>query len=259
MKPWSAALPFNRKEKLFEKEHMKARPLIGITTDLEDKSNLIESAYSKTVEFYGGAPVLIPTVAEASSSDFLLNIISAINGLLIPGSRDMDPKFYGESPHPAINPMSPERTETEFAVLRLALEKDVPVLGICGGMQFINVFHGGSIHQDIRALLPDALCHEGGEVHDVTVLPDTVFGGFTEEKEFEIKSYHHQAINRVGDGLRVNALAPDGIVEGFESADGRVMGFQWHPELERTPLSELIFTRFLSEAAQTADGSPCIG
>ncbi|MYE60912.1 MAG: gamma-glutamyl-gamma-aminobutyrate hydrolase family protein [Candidatus Dadabacteria bacterium] len=155
--------------------------------------------------------------------------------------------------------MSPERTETEFAVLRLALEKDVPVLGICGGMQFINVFHGGSIHQDIRALLPDALCHEGGEVHDVTVLPDTVFGGFTEEKEFEIKSYHHQAINRDGDGLRVNALAPDGIVEGFESADGRVMGFQWHPELERTPLSELIFTRFLSEAAQTADGSPCIG
>jgi len=238
---------------------MKARPLIGITTDLEDKSNLIESAYSKTVEFYGGAPVLIPTVAEASSSDFLLNIISAINGLLIPGSRDMDPKFYGESPHPAINPMSPERTETEFSTLRLALEKDVPVLGICGGMQFINVFHGGSIHQDIKALLPDALCHEGGEVHDVTVLPDTVFGGFTEEKEFKIKSYHHQAINRVGDGLRVNALAPDGIVEGFESADGRVMGFQWHPELERTPLSELIFTRFLSEAAQTADGSPGIG
>ena len=238
---------------------MKARPLIGITTDLEDKSNLIESAYSKAVEFYGGAPVLIPTVAEASSSDFLLNIISAISGLLIPGSRDMDPKFYGESPHPAINPMSLERTETEFGVLRLALEKEMPVLGICGGMQFINVFYGGSIHQDIKALLPDALCHEGGEVHDVTVLPDTVFGGFTEEKKFEIKSYHHQAINRVGDGLKVNALAPDGIVEGFESADGRVMGFQWHPELERTPLSELIFTRFLSEAAQTADGSPGIG
>lgn len=238
---------------------MKARPLIGITTDLEDKSNFIESAYSKAVEFYGGAPVLIPTVAEASSSDFLFSIISAVNGLLIPGSRDMDPKFYGESPHPAINPMSHERTETEFSVLSLALEKDMPVLGICGGMQFINVFRGGSIHQDIKALLPDALCHEGGEVHNVTVLPDTVFCGFTEEREFEIKSYHHQAINRVGEDLKVNALAPDGIVEGFESADGRVMGFQWHPELERTRLSELIFTRFLSEAARTADGSPGIG
>ncbi len=238
---------------------MEKRPVIGITTDLENKSNFIESAYSKAVEFYGGAPVLIPTVAEASSSDFLLNIISAIHGLLIPGSRDMDPKFYGESPHPAINPMSLERTETEFSVLRLALEKDVPVLGICGGMQFINVFHGGSIHQDIKALLPDALCHEGGEVHGVTVLPDTVFGDFTEEKEFEIKSYHHQATNRVGEGLRINALAPDGIVEGFESSDGRVMGFQWHPELERTRLSELIFTRFLSEATRTADGSSSIG
>ena len=237
----------------------EARPIIGITTDLEDKSNLIESAYSKAVEFYGGAPVLIPTVAETSGSDFLFSIVSAIDGLLIPGSRDMDPKFYGESPHPAIKPMSPERTETEFSVLRLALERDMPVLGICGGMQFINVFYGGSIHQDIKALLPDALCHEGGEVHDVTVLPDTVFGGFAEEKEFGIKSYHHQAINSVGEGLRVSALAPDGIVEGFESADGRVMGFQWHPELERTRLSELIFTRFLSETARTADDSPGIG
>ncbi len=238
---------------------IKTRPLVGITTDLEDKSNLIESAYSKAVEFYGGAPVLIPTVAEASNSDFLSRIVSAIDGLLIPGSRDMDPKFYGESPHPAINPMSPERTETEFGVLRLALERDVPVLGICGGMQFINVFCGGSIYQDIKALLPDALCHEGGEVHGVAVLPDTVFGGFAEEREFEIKSYHHQAVNRVGEGLRVSALAPDGIVEGFESADGRVMGFQWHPELERTRLSELIFTRFLREAARAADGSPSIG
>lgn len=238
---------------------MKARPLIGITTDLEDKSNLIESAYSKAVEFYGGAPVLIPTVAGASGSDFLLNIVRAIDGLLIPGSRDMDPKFYGESPHPAVKPMSVERTKTEFVVLSLALEKDLPVLGICGGMQFLNVFHEGSIHQDIKALLPDALCHEGGEVHRVTVLADTVFGGFAEEKEFEIKSYHHQAVNEVGEGLRVNALAPDGIVEGFESADGRLMGFQWHPELERTRLSELIFTWFLSEAAQTADGSSGIG
>ncbi len=238
---------------------MKKRPLIGITTDLEEKSNLIESAYSKAVEFYGGAPVLIPTVAEASSSGFLSDIVSVIDGLLIPGSRDMDPKFYGESPHPAIKPMSSERTETEFAILLLALEKEMPVLGICGGMQFINVFYGGSIHQDIKALLPDALCHEGGEVHGVTILPDTAFSGFAEEKEFEIKSYHHQAINKVGEGLCVNALAPDGIVEGLETSGGRVMGFQWHPELEQTRLSELIFTRFLSDASRAADGSTGIG
>ena len=238
---------------------MKKRPLIGITTDLEGKSNLIEADYSRAVEFYGGAPVLIPTVAGASGSESLPEVVCAIDGLLIPGSRDMDPKFYGESPHPAIKPMSPERTETEFSILRLALETDIPVLGICGGMQFINVFYGGSIHQDIKALLPGALCHEGGEVHGVAVLPGTVFGGFAEAGEFEIKSYHHQAVNRVGEGLQANALAPDGIVEGFESDDGRVMGFQWHPELERTRLSELIFTRFLSEAAGTADGSPSIG
>ena len=238
---------------------MRTRPLIGITTDLEEKSNLIESAYSKAVELYGGAPILIPTITEASDSGFLSSIVSVIDGLLIPGSRDMDPKFYGEAPHPAIKPMSPDRTETEFVVFRLALERKIPVLGICGGMQFINVFYGGSIHQDIKVLLPDALCHEGGETHGITTLPDTVFGGFVEEKEFEIKSYHHQAVNKVGEGLCVNALAPDGVVEGFESDDGRVMGFQWHPELERTCLSELIFTRFLSEAVRPADGPLSIG
>lgn len=227
----------------------KIRPLIGITTDLEDKSNLIEAAYSRAVEFYGGAPVLVPTVADASGSGFLSRIISAIDGLLIPGSRDMDPRFYGQKPHPAIKPMSAQRTETEFAVLREALENEIPVLGICGGMQFINVFYGGSLSQDIKALLPDALDHEGGSAHGVEVVSDTVLDGIVEERKFEVKSYHHQAVGRVGGGLRTSATAPDGIVEGLESEDGCVMGVQWHPELEENPVSRAIFTRFLREAS----------
>lgn len=227
----------------------KTRPLIGITTDLEDKSNLIEAAYSRAVEFYGGAPVLVPTVADASGSGFLSRIISAIDGLLIPGSRDMDPRFYGQEPHPAIKPMSAQRTETEFAVLREALENEIPVLGICGGMQFINVFYGGSLSQDIKALLPDALDHEGGSAHGVEVVSDTVLDGIVEERKFEVKSYHHQAVGRVGGGLRTSAAAPDGIVEGLESEDGCVMGVQWHPELEENPVSRAIFTRFLREAS----------
>ena len=225
------------------------RPLIGITTDLEDKSNLIEAAYSRAIEFYGGAPVLVPTVADASGSGFLSRIISAIDGLLIPGSRDMDPRFYGQEPHPAIKPMSVQRTETEFAVLREALENEIPVLGICGGMQFINVFYGGSLSQDIKALLPDALDHEGGNAHGVEVVSGTVLGSVVGEREFEVKSYHHQAVGRVGGGLRTSAAAPDGIVEGLESEDGTVMGVQWHPELEETPVSRAIFARFLREAS----------
>lgn len=225
------------------------RPIIGITTDLEDKSNLIEAAYSRAVEFYGGAPVLVPTVADASGSGFLSRIVSALDGLLIPGSRDMDPKFYGQQPHPAIKPMSAQRTETEFSVLREALENEIPVLGICGGMQFINVFYGGSLAQDIKALLPDALDHEGGNAHDVEVVSDTVLGGMVGTREFNVKSYHHQAVGRVGGGLRTSAAAPDGIVEGLESEDGNVMGVQWHPELEESPVSRAIFAGFLRRAS----------
>lgn len=226
-----------------------SRPIIGITTDLEDKSNLIEAAYSRAVEFYGGAPVLVPTVADASGSGFLSRIVSALDGLLIPGSRDMDPKFYGQEPHPAIKPMSAQRTETEFSVLREALENEIPVLGICGGMQFINVFYGGSLCQDIKALLPDALDHEKGSAHGVEVVSDTILGGMVGAHEFNVKSYHHQAVGRVGGGLRTSAAAPDGIVEGLESADGNVMGVQWHPELEENPVSRAIFAGFLRRAS----------
>ena len=230
---------------------MKSRPLIGITTDLEDKSNLIESAYSKRIESSGGAPILIPTIADASGSEFLLRIISVIDGLLIPGSRDMDPKFYGEPPHPAINPMNAERTETEFEVLRLALERCIPVLGICGGMQFINVFFGGSICQDIKALMPDAFVHEGGVVHEVKVDSDTLFYDLIKKDAFEVKSYHHQAIGRLGENLRATAFSTDGIIEGIESPDSRVVGVQWHPELEDSEISKALFAWFLSEASKT--------
>ena len=240
---------------------MKSRPVIGVTTDLDDKSNLIESAYSKVVEFYGGAPVLIPTVAGicGSHSSFFTTIVSTIDGLLIPGSRDMDPKFYGEEPHPAIDPMSSDRTETEFEILALALEHKIPVLGICGGSQFINVFYGGSIHQDIKALLPEAINHEGGTAHSVKVVSGTVFSGLVEQENFVVKSYHHQAINKIGDGLRASAFAPDGVVEALESEDGGVMAFQWHPELEETTISKRIFTRFISEASHASNGSHAIG
>ena len=240
-------------------EAEKSRPLIGITTDLEDKSNLIEAAYSEAVEFYGGAPVLIPTVGGASNSEFVYGVVSALDGLLVPGSRDMDPKFYGQAPHHAIRPMSSERTETEFAVLRAAIERKIPVLGICGGMQFINVFHGGSLVQDIKALLPDALDHEKGNVHAVSAASDTFLGGIVGKKEFNVKSYHHQAVKRVGDGLRSSAFAPDGVVEGLESPDGRVMGVQWHPELEDTRVSRAVFSRFISEARRGTTRGPRVG
>lgn len=219
------------------------KKLIGITTDLKDKHNSIEESYSRAIEYYGGIPVLIPTVS--GTTGYLAGIAQRIDGLLIPGSRDMDPGFYNQKPHPKINPMSIERTKAEFEVLEKTLSRNIPVLGICGGMQLINVFYGGNLYQDISALLPDALNHENGAVHSVETEKNTHLAEILKDS-VDVKSYHHQAVDKVGSGLDVNARSPDGIVEGFENKSDRVLGIQWHPELEYSEVSARIFGMFLS-------------
>lgn len=218
------------------------KKLIGITTDLKENHNSIEASYSKAVEYYGGIPVLIPTLLE--NTDFIKDLVIRLDGLLIPGSRDMDPKFYNQEPHPKLNPMSYDRTITEFKVLEESLKLEIPVLGICGGMQFINVFYGGTLYQDIDTFLPDALDHEKGAIHKVEVKDKTVLADIL-YSNFEVKSYHHQAVDKVANNLKVNALSPDGVIEGFENIDEKVLGIQWHPELEYNDYSKAIFEKFL--------------
>ena len=225
------------------------KPVIGITTDLKEGHFAIEDKYAHAVIKAGGIPVLIPSVT--GNDVLIVETMNTLDGLLLPGSRDMDPKFYGEDPNPKIRPMSIERTETEFSVLREAIENEKPVLGICGGMQLLNVFFGGSLYQDIYEYVPEAIAHEKGAEHEIDVTDGSILHRITDSLSFAVKSYHHQSVNRVGGGLIVNAVTKDGIVEGIESENGAyVLGVQWHPELEDTEISRSIFEEFISAAAK---------
>jgi len=224
------------------------KPLIGITTDIKDGNFVIEEKYAHAVARAGGIPLLIPSIT--GNAELVMQTARRLDGLLLPGSRDMDPKFYSEDPHPKLRPMILERTETEFAVLREASGRKIPVLGICGGMQLINVFHGGTLYQDIYSFIPEAIPHEKGAVHDVNVEHDSLLIKITNTVQFPVKSYHHQSVKDIGQGLRISALAPDGIVEGIESVgDLYVLGIQWHPELEDTEISIRIFSDFINRCS----------
>lgn len=226
----------------------QSKPLIGITTDYKDKYYGIEKTYSAAVARYGGLPVLIPSVAR--SSRVLKELVNRIDGLLIPGSRDMDTKHYNQEPHPKLNLMNRERTAAEYIILEQALTAKVPVFGICGGMQFINVFFGGDLYQDIKSLLPDAGDHEKGAIHKISIKPGTILKKIINKSSIKVTSYHHQAIKKIGSGLKISASADDNITEALESEDGLVLAVQWHPELQKDYISKSLFQYFINKSVE---------
>ncbi|MGQ0793904.1 MAG: gamma-glutamyl-gamma-aminobutyrate hydrolase family protein [Deltaproteobacteria bacterium] len=217
--------------------------LIGITTDIKDESFSMDAPYSKALASVGGVCVLVPSMPDKS---FLQGIVANLDGILLPGGRDMDPRLYGESPHPKLRTMHPARTESELIIIEEALRARIPILGVCGGMQTINVFFGGSLYQDIPSLIPSPLAHEMGAVHEVGVEEGSLLHRITGERGFSVKSYHHQSVHALGRGLRITARSADGVVEALESADSDfILGLQWHPEREGGGVSDRIFRAFV--------------
>jgi putative glutamine amidotransferase len=220
----------------------------------------LNSVYVTALEVAGLIPLVIPPLSSAAAAR---SVIAAVDGLVLTGGEDVDPALYGQTPHERLSTVNRLRDETEIALVHAAREMRKPVLAICRGPQLLNVALGGTLIQDISSCVPDALPHDAEGVHDVrnvrahdvTIEPGSRIAAAVGETRIRVNSLHHQSILEPAPGLRVTALAPDGIIEGVESKDPGwwAVAVQWHPE-EMTdspePWDRGIFRAFASRLAE---------
>ena len=234
-------------------------PLIGITLDREEGGHAAYSTfpwhalrenYSGAVARAGGLPMLMGPDAGLAES-----FLDAIDGLLVSGGDfDVDPALFGDPTRHAAVTTKEARTEFEMAMARGALSRDMPVLGICGGQQLLHVVLGGALIQHIPDEVAGALPHEQPNPrdepgHDVEVRVGTLLHGIVGTERMSVNSAHHQAARDTPEGVAVNAVAPDGVIEGIEGTQHTFcLGVQWHPEFAIDPGDGRIFTAFVDAA-----------
>ena len=234
------------------------RPRIGITMRIEHATNrfYLGRDYSEAVEAAGGAPIHISLVPN---SDYIDSVLEGLDGILLPGSdTDVDPLRYGQQPHPELGAVQTIKDQTDLLVIEAVERRRIPLFSICYGMQILNVSRGGTLIQDIRSQVPDAIKHEQGiprerPSHRIKLLEDTRLAGISGALDAAVNSHHHQAIESVGADLVATAWTTDGVIEALEDPrpDRFVMAVQWHPELgwATDGFSQRLFRRFVSEAA----------
>lgn len=236
---------------------MGKRPIIGITPGLlRDKNKLcLGQGYVNGVNKAGGMAVILPLVA---GDDIVDRIMEAVDGILFSGGPDIDARYFGEENLKYGGEISPERDSFELLLAKKAIEQRKPVLGICRGMQLLNVALGGTLHQDIYiGYSPgEVLKHwqeapEWYPVHDVRISEGSRLNSIYSSVTLGVNSFHHQAVNKPGSGLSIAAKSSDGIIEAVEGLDDQfITAVQWHPELmwQENPLHLRLFEAFVSAA-----------
>jgi len=219
------------------------KPVIGI-------ASLTSDTYVRAVRDCGGIPVVLPN-ADGSVEE-IDEYLQLLDGLIMPGGADIPPSEYGEELHPTAKLLNDDRYRFEKAMITAWIKQtDKPLLGICLGSQWVNVAHGGSLVQDIPSEFGG---HPKGVSHMVKLEPDSRLSEIFGQTEFEVNSLHHQAVRDVGDGLRIVARSPDGIIEATETTDPDrfLIGVQWHPEklMPENKLQEKLIHAFVEAAVK---------
>ncbi len=245
---------------------MPRRPVIGIATQtlsplpgVRPPCWVMGRSYIEELRKVGGIPWVIPLIPHDPAT--LQQIFDRLDGVFITGGVDVDPRHYGESKLPLCGETDPDRDAVEIALLRHALDRNLPILAVCRGIQILNVTCGGTLYQDVTAQVPAAMKHDYFPTpeqpsrkflaHDITVKSGSRLGRLLQDPVVPVNSMHHQAIKDLAPNLAATAYAADGIIEAVESLDDRfLIAVQWHPEelTDTNPGMARLFSAF-AEAA----------
>jgi len=250
--------PTSQLDLLLLRDHhsLVRKPLIGIGADVITEEGTTERAagfltYVDALRRAGAIPVIIPPDAHTA-----IDLIDVLDGVVLAGGSDCDPSVYGQECHSTVVPMDERRQSNDLELARLARAHSVPALGICLGMQMMNIAAGGTLIQDIPSQLQSDVRHAAeGETrtrHDVKVVEGTRLAWILAQRELNVNSSHHQAVGEIGAGLRVGAHALDGVVEAIEDPHHPFyLGLQWHPEdMKSEPSADAVFAAFVAAARE---------